>query len=60
MEEDLELKNYADGTVDHYLSCARAFLGRLRVLSVTVFHRGESGVFRARGRRMTRTAHPIV
>lgn len=31
MEEDLELKNYADGTVDHYLSCARAFLGRLRV-----------------------------
>ena len=30
MRDDLTLKNYADGTVDHYLGCARAFLDQLR------------------------------
>lgn len=31
MEEDLTLKNYADGTIGHYLGCARGFLDQLRV-----------------------------
>jgi site-specific recombinase XerD len=30
MRDDLNLKNYAKGTVDNYLSCARAFLNQLR------------------------------
>jgi integrase/recombinase XerD len=30
MEDDLKLKNYARGTVDQYLRCARAFLDQLR------------------------------
>ncbi len=31
MRDDLKLKNYAKGTVDHYLSCARTFLKQSRV-----------------------------
>lgn len=30
MREDLTLKNYADGTVEKYLGCARVFLAQLR------------------------------
>ena len=30
MRDDLDLKNYADGTVDQYLRCARTFLDQLR------------------------------
>jgi len=36
MEDDLKLKGYADGTVDHYLSCARMFLGQLKVAPTKV------------------------
>ncbi len=36
MRDDLKLKNYAPGTIDNYLGCARAFLGQLRTSPLKV------------------------
>jgi len=36
MQDDLRLKNYADGTVEHYLRCAGQFVGHFKVSPLEV------------------------